>query len=80
MSDVIVALDPAVVAEDDEGELTAWLEPAGADVEAGQPIAEVTASKVVVEIQAPVAGRLRHLVEEGAALAAGHEIAVVEGS
>jgi pyruvate/2-oxoglutarate dehydrogenase complex dihydrolipoamide acyltransferase (E2) component len=80
MSDSTVTLDRAVVGEGDDAELTTWLQPNGAIVEADQPIAEVTSSKVVVEVQAPAAGRLRHLVDAGATLVAGQAIAIVEGA
>ena len=76
MSSILV--DPAIVGEDDDAELTAWLVPDGASVEAEQPIAEITAAKVVTEVPSPAAGRLRHLVPEGATLSPGQEIAVVE--
>jgi pyruvate/2-oxoglutarate dehydrogenase complex dihydrolipoamide acyltransferase (E2) component len=73
-----VRVDPAILGEDDDGELTAWLVPDGARVEADQPIAELTAAKVVTEVTAPVAGTLRRLVAEGALLAPDQEIAVIE--
>ena len=77
MNETSVRIDPAV-GYDDDAELTTWLEPDGATVVADQPIAEVTASKALVEVSAPVAGRLRHAVHEGALLTPGQEIAVIE--
>jgi pyruvate/2-oxoglutarate dehydrogenase complex dihydrolipoamide acyltransferase (E2) component len=76
----IVRVDPAILGGDDDGELTAWLVPDGVHVEADQPIAEVTAAKVVTEVTAPEAGTLRQLVAEGAPLVPDQEIAVVEAT
>ena len=73
-----VRVDPAILGGDDDGELTAWLVSDGARVEADQPIAEVTAAKVVTEVTTPSAGTLRQLVAEGAPLAPDQEIAVIE--
>jgi pyruvate/2-oxoglutarate dehydrogenase complex dihydrolipoamide acyltransferase (E2) component len=73
-----VRIDPAVLGGDDDGELTTWLVPDGARVEADQPIAEITAAKVVMEVTAPEAGTLRQLVAEGAPLVPDQEIAVIE--
>ena len=73
-----IRVDPAILGEDDDAELTSWLAPDGATVQADQVIAEITAAKVVTEIPAPAAGRLRHLVPEGSALSPGQEIAVIE--
>jgi 2-oxoglutarate dehydrogenase E2 component (dihydrolipoamide succinyltransferase) len=73
-----VRVDPAIIGEDDDAELTTWLSSDGAFVEADQPIAEITAAKVVTEVPAPAAGRLRHLIKAGAPLWPGQEIAVVE--
>jgi len=78
MSETPVTLDRSVVTEEDEADLTTWLQPTGASVQAGDPIAEVTASKALIEIAAPSTGRLRHLVEQGAALRPGQTIAVIE--
>ena len=75
-----VRVDPAILGEDDDGELTVWLVPDGARVEADQPIAEVTAAKVVTEMAAPEAGTLRQLVAEGAPLAPDQEIAVIDAA
>lgn len=54
-----VRVDPAIIGEDDDAELTTWLASDGAFVEGDQPIAEITAAKVVTEVPAPAAGRLR---------------------
>ena len=49
----------------EEGVLTAWLRPAGARVEAGEPVAEITTEKATVEIPAPAAGVLCPVSEVG---------------
>lgn len=52
----------------EEGVLSAWLHPAGARVDAGQPILEITTEKVTFEVPSPVAGILHHVAEIGASL------------
>lgn len=49
----------------EEGVLTAWLRPAGARVEAGEPVAEITTEKVTFEIPAPAAGILHPVAGVG---------------
>ena len=73
-----VRVDPAIIGEDDDAELTTGLASDGAFVEGDQPIAEITAAKFVTEVPAPAAGRLRHPIKAGAPLSPGQEIAVVE--
>lgn len=48
-----------------EGRLVSWLQPDGAEVEAGQPLYELESEKVNATIEAPAAGVLRQLVPEG---------------
>jgi pyruvate/2-oxoglutarate dehydrogenase complex dihydrolipoamide acyltransferase (E2) component len=79
MAETAVLIDPAILGDEDEVELTTWLAPDGSGVLAGQPIAEVTAAKATVEILAPVAGQLRHLVAAGTVVEAGHAIASIVG-
>lgn len=52
----------------EEGVLSAWLKPAGAHVEIGEPIAEITTEKVTFEIPSSVAGNLHPIAELGATL------------
>lgn len=52
----------------EEGVLTAWLRPAGARVEMGEAIAEITTEKVTFEVPSPIAGILHHVAEVGASL------------
>jgi pyruvate/2-oxoglutarate dehydrogenase complex dihydrolipoamide acyltransferase (E2) component len=52
----------------EEGVLTAWLRPAGARVEMGEPIVEITTEKVTFEVPSPAAGILHHVAAHGANL------------
>ncbi len=49
----------------EEGVLTAWLHPAGARVEPGEPVVEITTEKATFEIPAPAAGILYPVAEVG---------------
>jgi len=61
--------------------LTRWLVSEGADVEPGQPIAEVETDKVDVALEAPVAGKLaRCCVGEGDVVKVGELVAVIDES
>lgn len=51
-----------------EGTLVAWLRPSGANVEAGESIAEIMTEKATVEIEAPGAGILHPIAEIGVIL------------
>jgi len=77
VTETSVAIDPAILGDEEDVEVTTWLVPDGAAVESGQPIVEVNAAKATVEIAAPVAGRLRHLVAAGTLVGAGHAIASI---
>ncbi|HKV25744.1 MAG TPA: E3 binding domain-containing protein [Candidatus Acidoferrum sp.] len=52
----------------EEGVLSAWLRPAGARVEIGEAIAEVTTEKVTFEIPSAAAGILHPVAEVGRTL------------
>lgn len=52
----------------EEGVLTGWLRPAGARVETGEPILEITTEKVTFEVQSPAAGILHHVADVGTSL------------
>jgi pyruvate dehydrogenase E2 component (dihydrolipoamide acetyltransferase) len=51
-----------------EGTLTSWLAQAGAQVEAGQPIAEIETDKSTHELPAPASGTLQHVAAIGTLL------------
>src|SRR5438270_6828542 len=48
-----------------EGTLVTWLQPAGANVEAGAPLYQLETDKVNVTIEAPESGVLEPLIAEG---------------
>ena len=52
----------------EEGVLSAWLKPAGARVEIGEAIAEITTDKVTFEIPSSASGILHPVAEVGATL------------
>lgn len=62
-----------------EGTILRWLKAEGEEVAADEPLCEVETDKVTAELPSPFAGRLeRHLVEEGATVDVGTEIARLE--
>jgi pyruvate/2-oxoglutarate dehydrogenase complex dihydrolipoamide acyltransferase (E2) component len=63
---------------DSEGVLSTWFVSDGAPVSADQLLAEVQVDKVSAEVPAPVAGIVRLLVEEEAAVRQGTPIARIE--
>ena len=63
---------------DAEAVITAWLVSDGAEVAAGDLVAEVMSEKAQFEIEAPVAGVLKILEDEDAVIAKGAVIAQVE--
>jgi pyruvate/2-oxoglutarate dehydrogenase complex dihydrolipoamide acyltransferase (E2) component len=63
---------------DSEGVLSTWFVSDGASVSADQLLAEVQVDKVSAEVPAPVAGVVRLLVEEEAAVRQGTPIARIE--
>ncbi|MFP5336306.1 MAG: lipoyl domain-containing protein [Actinomycetes bacterium] len=63
---------------DAEGVLSTWFVDDGQAVEADELLAEVQVDKVAVEVPAPVAGVVRRLVEEEAAVPQGTPIARIE--
>ncbi len=64
-----------------EGELSVWLKGVGDAVEAGEAIAEFESDKVMLEVEAPVAGvLLEQLIQPGDSVEAGAPIAKVGGA
>ncbi len=63
---------------DAEAVITAWLVSDGAEVAAGDLVAEVMSEKAQFEIEAPVAGVLKIIEEEDAVIAKGAVIGQVE--
>jgi pyruvate dehydrogenase E2 component (dihydrolipoamide acetyltransferase) len=59
--------------------LTRWLVAEGAQVDTGQPIAEIETDKVDVALEAPVAGRVAQCcVGEGDTVKVGELVAVID--
>lgn len=64
-----------------EGELSVWLKGVGDAVEAGEAIAEFESDKVMLEVEAPVAGvLLEQLIQPGDSVEAGAPIAKIGGA
>jgi pyruvate/2-oxoglutarate dehydrogenase complex dihydrolipoamide acyltransferase (E2) component len=74
--DVVVAAEH--LGDEGEAELATWLAADGASVAAGDVVAELETSKVIVEIAAPVDGTLHHVVEQGAVVELGTLLARIE--
>ena len=66
---------PKLGMEMTEGIVAKWLVGNGEGVVKGQPIYEIETDKVSNEIEAPAAGTLRHIAEEGVTYAVGETIA-----
>lgn len=66
---------PKIGMEMTEAVLARWLAEDGAAVAKGQPLYELETDKVSNEIDAPVAGRLRRIAEEGATYQVGDPVA-----
>ena len=73
-----VTITQGSLGEEREADLVTWLHEDGARVELGLPIAELSTSKVIVQIEAPCSGRLRHLVQAGSVVTADTILAVIE--
>ncbi len=58
--------------------LSSWLVSRGAQVEAGEPVAEILAGPATVDLPAPAAGVVRRLVDIDAPLRAGQVLAWIE--
>ena len=74
---------PIVIADDlwegdAEAGITSWLVSDGAEVAAGDLVAEVMSEKAQFEIEAPVAGVLKIIEEEDAVIAKGAVIGQVD--
>jgi pyruvate/2-oxoglutarate dehydrogenase complex dihydrolipoamide acyltransferase (E2) component len=61
-----------------EGTLVSWAVPDGAKVEAGEHLYTLETDKVENEIDAPAAGIVRHIGEEGEIYDVGTQIGVIE--
>ena len=61
-----------------DGTIARWLAPDGARVREGQALYLLETDKAELEIEAPVAGVLRHVGAEGATYPVGELIATIE--
>lgn len=64
-----------VLGQETEADLTEWLVAEGDLVSAGQSIAQIETSKVMVDIEAPASGTIEILVEAGSVFDVGATIA-----
>lgn len=64
-----------VLGEETEADLAEWLVADGDQVSAGQAIAQVETSKVMLDIEAPAAGTIEIVVEAGSVFDVGATIA-----
>ncbi|MBN9008992.1 MAG: lipoyl domain-containing protein, partial [Rhizobiales bacterium] len=60
-----------------EGKIVRWTKEAGAQVKAGEVVAEIETDKAVVEIEAPSAGRLAIELQPGTVVPMGGRIGTV---
>ena len=60
-----------------EGTVARWLAPDGALLREGQPVYLLETEKAELEIEAPVAGRLRHVAVEGQSYPVGTLVATI---
>ncbi|MBA3741973.1 lipoyl domain-containing protein [Sporichthya sp.] len=61
-----------------EGTVDTWVASDGATVAAGDTIYVLATDKTETEVQTPVAGVLRHLVEAGTTLPIGTKVATID--
>ncbi|WP_166879073.1 lipoyl domain-containing protein [Salinibacterium sp. ZJ450] len=73
--DVMITKD--VLGEETEGDLTEWLVADGDQVTAGQAIAQIETAKVMLDIEAPSAGKITLLVDSGDVFELGATIASI---
>ena len=66
MAETHITLDEEQIGDDGEAELTEWLAADGARVAADEAVATLSTSKAIIDIAAPVAGELHHLLAPGA--------------
>lgn len=76
MTDITIA--PDAWDEDIEGSLLTWIYDNGAEVKAGDIVAEITVEKLQIDIEAPANGVLSHTVQEGDLVSKGSIIGRLE--
>lgn len=70
---------PNLGTEADAGRILAWLHKVGDEVAAGDVVAELETEKAVVELEAPVAGRISEISHSvGAEVPVGETLGLIE--
>ena len=62
----------------EEGTLSEWLQPNGANVQQGQPLYSLESEKSVQEIEAPASGKLKIIASPGEMYKVGTVLAEIE--
>ena len=63
-----------------EAEVTEWLKPDGAAVEQGEPVVNISTTKMAMDLEAPASGTLKIVVEEGEIAEVGVTLAEIAGA
>lgn len=69
---------PQLGNEISEAEVTEWLKATGETVAEGESIVTITTTKMAMDIEAPAAGVLKQMVEEGEIVEVGAPLAEIE--
>ena len=77
MGETQLTLSEEQIGGDGEAELTEWLAADGARVAADEPVATLSTAKAIIDVEAPVAGQLHHLLAAGAIVVPGAAIATI---
>jgi len=80
MAETIALSIPRETVNDETGRILSWKVPSGSLVEKDELVCEVETSKVVLEIHAPAAGRLRYSAAVGEELPIGADICYIVGA
>jgi pyruvate/2-oxoglutarate dehydrogenase complex dihydrolipoamide acyltransferase (E2) component len=63
-----------------EAEVTEWLKADGAAVEEGEPVVNISTTKMAMDLEAPASGTLKIVVEEGEIAEVGATLAEIAGA
>ncbi|MDJ1006269.1 MAG: lipoyl domain-containing protein [Paracoccaceae bacterium] len=74
---VTVLLVPQLGTEVTEAEITEWLMADGEPVEAGEPVVNISTTKMAMDLEAPASGRLKIVMEEGEIAKVGDTLAEI---
>ena len=70
-------LVPQLGTEVTEAEVTEWLAADGETVEEGEPVVNISTTKMAMDLEAPASGRLKIVVEEGEIAKVGDTLAEI---